>query len=107
MNYTKDFHEYANIVKNTFNSYNNKFHVKYERYGALDKCSRVLREIVDVDRNIETITASNNLNIIFLKNKVSKKSSPFNDTHLKFSAISDKIKKVNIYLIHFDNFINK
>jgi hypothetical protein len=55
MNITKEFHEYINIVKNTFSS---KFQLKCERYGALDKCSRVLRQIVDVERNIDTITAS-------------------------------------------------
>lgn len=55
MNITKEFHDYVNIVKNTFA---NKFTLKCERYAPLDKCQRVLRQIIDVDRNIDTIATS-------------------------------------------------
>jgi hypothetical protein len=57
MNITKDFHDYINIVKNT----TSRFNFRCEKYSPIDKCSRILREIVDVERNIETISSSNNI----------------------------------------------
>lgn len=55
MNITKDFHEYVNTVKNTLCS---NFNLKYERYGPMDKCTRILRMISEADRSIEAVTAS-------------------------------------------------
>jgi hypothetical protein len=55
MNITRDFHEYANIVKNTITP---RFNLKCERYGPIDKCSRLLIRITDIERNLETMGTS-------------------------------------------------
>jgi len=55
MNITKDFQEYVSIVKNTLNS---KFNLKCEKYGPIDKCTRLLRQIVDIDRNLQAMSSS-------------------------------------------------
>jgi hypothetical protein len=55
MNITKDFQEYVNIVKSTINS---KFNLKCEKYGPIDKCVRLLRQIAEIDRNLETMSIS-------------------------------------------------
>jgi len=58
MNITRDFHEYINIVKNTLIP---KFILKCERYGPIDKCVRLLRQITEIDRNLETMSTSINI----------------------------------------------
>lgn len=55
MNITKEFLDYANIVKNTFSS---KFNLKCERYGPIDKCTRLLRQITEIERNLEEMGTS-------------------------------------------------
>ena len=55
MNITKEFHDYVNIVKNTLTS---KFVLKCEKYNPIDKCTRLLRQISEIERNIETMTTS-------------------------------------------------
>jgi hypothetical protein len=92
MNYTKDFNEYTNIVKNTFTS--SKFTLKCDKYGTIDQFSRVLRQITDLDKYIEKISLSKVCIFYIL---VSKKSSPFNDIHLKFSQIGSQIQNVKLY----------
>jgi hypothetical protein len=61
MNITKDFHEYVNIVKNTLTP---KFNLKCEKYNPIDKCLRLLRQIAEIDRNLEAMGTSNFLKII-------------------------------------------
>jgi len=61
MNITKDFHEYVNIVKNTLTS---KYTLKCEKYNPIDKCTRLLRQITDIDKNLEAMSASK-INILF------------------------------------------
>ena len=55
MNITKDFHEYISVVKNTLTS---KYSLKTERYGLFDKCTRLLKQIDEVGRNLETMSSS-------------------------------------------------
>lgn len=55
MNITKDFHEYISVVKNTLTS---KYVLKTERYGVFDKCTRLLKQIEEVGRNLETMSTS-------------------------------------------------
>ena len=45
------------------------------------KCKRLLKQITEADKNIEQVTL------------MSKRSSPFNDIHLKFSTASSNIQK--------------
>lgn len=52
MNYTKEFHDYVNIVKNTYLS---KFHFKCEKYNPIDQCSIILRQMVEVEKNIDSL----------------------------------------------------
>ena len=52
MNYTKDFHNYVNIVRSTYIS---KFNFKCEKYNPLDKCSIILRQMVEVEKNINSL----------------------------------------------------
>lgn len=55
MNITKDFHEYVNIVKNTLTS---KYTLKCEKYNPIDKCTRLLRQITEIEKNLEAMSAS-------------------------------------------------
>jgi hypothetical protein len=61
MNITKEFHDYVNIVKNTLTS---KFVLKCEKYNPIDKCTRLLRQISEIERNLDTMTTSKT-NLIF------------------------------------------
>lgn len=56
MNYTKDFHSYINIVRSTYIS---KFNYKCEKYNPLDKCSIILRQMVEVEKNINSLQTGN------------------------------------------------
>lgn len=98
MDITKTFHNYLNTTNCLFSSY--KF--KYEKYSPIHKCSRLLRRIKEVDNNLDQL-----LSII-------KKSSTFNNSHLKYSTASmnikqslneietemKKIKQKDLYLCH-------
>ena len=67
MNYTKDFQDYIGIVKNTFV---NKFHFKCEKYNPIDKCTIILRQMIEVENNIDSLKTGKiiiEINI-FLKN---------------------------------------
>ena len=74
-----------NITKELFESFSNKnynerFKFKCENYSPMYKCNRILRQIDEVNRNIDHIASQ------------SKKSSAFNDHHLKFSNATGNIK---------------
>lgn len=64
MNFTRDFHEYVNIVKNTYVS---KFSFKCEKYNPLDKCTMILRQMIEVEKNIDSLKTG------ILKNTFKKK----------------------------------
>jgi hypothetical protein len=78
MNITKEFHDYMNYNTNLMIS---PYKFKYEKYSPMHKCSRLLRQIKEVESNLDALLS------------ISKKSSSFNDSHLKFSSASIKIKK--------------
>lgn len=77
MDITKEFHNYLNTTNCLLSSY--KF--KYEKYSPMHKCSRLSRRIKEVESNLEQL-----LSII-------KKSSSFNNSHLKYSTASMNIKQ--------------
>lgn len=98
MDITKSFHNYLNTTNCLLSSYK----YKYEKYSPMHKCSRLLRRIKEVDNNLDQL-----LSII-------KKSSSFNNSHLKYSTASmnvkqalneietemKKIKQKDLYLCH-------
>jgi hypothetical protein len=55
MNITKDFHEYIGIVKNLSVP---RFKLSSEIYSPIDKCSKLLGKISEVESNIEKINSS-------------------------------------------------
>ncbi len=77
MNITKDLYDYVSSTKQTIPH----FTFKCEQYSAMHKCNRLLQQINEAERNIAQITS------------MSKKSSAFNDHHLKFSNASTNIKR--------------
>ena len=77
MNITKDLYDYVSSTKQTIPH----FTFKCEQYSAMHKCNRLLQQINEAERNIAQITS------------MSKKSSAFNDHHLKFSNASSNIKR--------------
>lgn len=77
MDITKEFHNYLNTTNCLLSSY--KF--KYEKYSPMHKCSRLSRRIKEVESNLDQL-----LSII-------KKSSSFNNSHLKYSTASMNIKQ--------------
>ena len=77
MNVTKEFYDYVSNIKTDIKP----FSFKCEKYSPMHKCIRLLKQINEADNNIKQITA------------MSKKSSAFNDHHLKFSSASSNIQK--------------
>jgi len=77
MNITKEFYDYVSMNSGNIPS----FKFNYERGSPIYKCNQILRKINETDNNIKQIT------------NMSKKSSVFNDRHLKFSNASGNIKK--------------
>ena len=77
MNITRDFHDFMN----TSNSLLSPYKFKYEKYSPMHKCSRLLRQIKEIENSLDTLLS------------ISKKSSSFNNSHLKFSSASMNIKK--------------
>ena len=74
-----------NITKELFESipnriFKDRFKFKCEKYSPMYKCNRILRQIDEVNSNIDHITTQ------------SKKSSAFNDQHLKFANATGSIK---------------
>ena len=84
MNVTKDFYDYVSNIKTDIKP----FSFKCEKYSPMHKCIRLLKQINEADNNIKQITS------------MSKKSSAFNDHHLKFSSASSNIQRK---LIEIDN----
>lgn len=84
MNVTKDFYDYVSNIKTDIKP----FSFKCEKYSPMHKCIRLLKQINEADNNINQITS------------MSKKSSAFNDHHLKFSSASSNIQR---NLIEIDN----
>ena len=77
MNLTKDFNDYISNIKTVPPI----FQFKCKKYSPMFKCKRLLKQITEADKNIEQVTL------------MSKRSSPFNDIHLKFSTASSNIQK--------------
>ena len=77
MNLTKDFNDYISNIKTVPPI----FQFKCKKYSPMFKCKRLLKQITEADKNIEQVTL------------MSKRSSPFNDIHLKFSTTSSNIQK--------------
>lgn len=73
----KDFTNHLSNLGIQVNSYT----FKYEIFSPIHKCNRILQQIQETEKNITKIAA------------ISKKSSSFNDHHLKFSNASRNIKK--------------
>ena len=98
MNITKEFHDYINITNCLFSQYR----FKYEKYSPIHKCSRLFRQIKIIENKLEELLS------------LSKKSSSFNNSHLKFSSATmnikqslvdvesewKKIKEKDLYLCH-------
>ena len=84
MNVTKEFYDYVSNIKTDIKP----FSFKCEKYSPMHKCIRLLKQINEADNNINQITS------------MSKKSSAFNDHHLKFSSASSNIQRK---LIEIDN----
>lgn len=77
MNVTKEFYDYVSNIKTDIKP----FSFKCEKYSPMHKCIRLLKQINEADNNIKQITS------------MSKKSSAFNDHHLKFSSASSNIQR--------------
>ena len=77
MNITKEFHSYMNTTNYLFTPYR----FKYEKYSPMHKCSRLFREIKEIESRLEQLLS------------LSKKSSSFNNSHLKFSSAIMNIKQ--------------
>jgi len=77
MNITREFHEYLNTTNCLFSP----FKFKYEKYSPMNKCSRLFRQIKDVENKLDQLLS------------LSKKSSSFNNSHLKFSSATMNIKQ--------------
>ena len=75
MNFTRDFHEYVNIVKNTYVS---KFNFKCEKYNPLDKCTMILRQMIEVEKNIDSLKTGK----IFHYNRYKSKQIFFLNIHV-------------------------
>ena len=82
MNVTKEFYDYVSNIKTDIKP----FSFKCEKYSPMHKCIRLLKQINEADNNIKQITS------------MSKKSSAFNDHHLKFSSASSNIQRSLIEL---------
>lgn len=77
MNITKEFLDYMQQQGVEINSYL----FKCEIYSPIHKCNQILHQISDTDKNISQIQS------------MSKKTSSFNDKHLKFANATANIKR--------------
>jgi t-SNARE complex subunit (syntaxin) len=78
MNITKEFHDYMNYNTNLMIS---PYKFKYEKYSPMHKCSRLFRQIKEIENKLDQLLS------------ISKKSSSFNNSHLKFSSATVNIKQ--------------
>ena len=77
MNITKEYHDYLN----TANCLSSPYRFKYEKYSPMHKCSRLFRQIKEIENKLDQLLS------------ISKKSSSFNNSHLKFSSATMNIKQ--------------
>ena len=78
MNITKEYYDYVSSMNQNIP----KYIFKYEKYSTMHKCARLLMKIKEVENNIIQLSS------------MSKKSSSFNNSHLKISAATMNIKKL-------------
>lgn len=78
MNLTKGLHDYSNTINQTFNT--QEFRFKIEKYGCLDKCTQIMYQLKSVESQLKNLV------------QMSKTSSLFNETHLKFTKIGNEIE---------------
>ena len=78
MNITKEYYDYVSSMNQNIPKYN----FKYEKYSPMHKCTRLLMKIKEVENNIIQLSS------------MSKKSSSFNNSHLKISTATMNIKKL-------------
>ena len=78
MNITKEYYDYVSSMNQNITKYN----FKYEKYSPMHKCTRLLMKIKEVENNIIQLSS------------MSKKSSSFNNSHLKISTATMNIKKL-------------
>ena len=90
MNITKDYFEHISNI-NGMNQILDQYKFKCNKYSPMYKCNRLLIRIKEVENNI------NQLSII------SKKSSSFNNTHIKITSAVMDIKKT---LVDIENEIS-
>ena len=77
MNITKEYNDYLNTV----NCLSSPYRFKYEKYSPMHKCSRLFRQIKEIENKLDQLLS------------ISKKSSSFNNSHLKFSSATVNIKQ--------------
>lgn len=75
MNITKDFHDFLDTKDCLFS----QFKFRCEKYSPMHKCSRLFYQIKEVEDKLEHLLS------------LSKKSSSFNNSHLKFASPLNKI----------------
>ena len=78
MNITKEYYDYISSMNQNIP----KYIFKYEKYSTMHKCTRLLMKIKEVENNIIQLSS------------MSKKSSSFNNSHLKISTATMNIKKL-------------
>ena len=77
MNITKEYNDYLN----TENCLSSPYRFKYEKYSPMHKCSRLFRQIKEIENKLDQLLS------------ISKKSSSFNNSHLKYSSATMNIKQ--------------
>ena len=80
MNITKDYFEYTSNI-NGINPDFEQYKFKCNKYSPMYKCNRLLIRLKEVENNINQLSS------------ISKKSSLFNNTHIKISSPVMDIKK--------------
>ena len=56
MNFTKDFHDYLNTVKNSFHT--KQFTLKTQKSSIMDKSINILNKITESEKSIKKINES-------------------------------------------------
>jgi t-SNARE complex subunit (syntaxin) len=87
MNITKEYYEYT-LNSNSINQSFEQYKFKCNKYSPMYKCNRLLISLKEVENNIIQLSS------------ISKKSSSFNNTHMKISNAVMDIKKSLIEIEH-------
>ena len=87
MNITKEYYEYT-LNSNSINQSFEQYKFKCNKYSPMYKCNRLLIRLKEVENNIIQLSS------------ISKKSSSFNNTHMKISNAVMDIKKSLIEIEH-------